>query len=107
MATKRESWREWERRVEAWRRSEESATTFAARHGWSARTLEWWASVGLARKKRQESLTTFTEIVPTETPPPKARASRIEIILTNGRRVRVGDGFPASDLRALLALLEA
>ncbi len=104
MGTTRESWREWERRVEAWRRSGESAAVFASRHGWNPKTLAWWSSVGLSRKRASGAPAHFVEV---EQSPVVPRVGRVEIVLGNGRRLRLSDGISPEYIRHLIGVLEA
>jgi len=101
MGTPRESRQEWAKRVASWRRSGETAQAFAARHGWNSSTLRWWSSEG--RRARGDGVA-FVEVTPTR---PVFAKPFIDVILRNGRRLRVrGDADPemiASLARALEA----
>lgn len=95
-----------------WRASGEPASTFAGNRGWSATRLRWWAS-----KLREPAISSR----PVSKPPafvalegaaaPRHAATvasgSIEIVLAGGRRVRVRGAVAASDLRLVLAVLEA
>src|SRR5437016_12988825 len=105
MKTKRAKWQEWERRVETWRNSGESAAVFAERNGWNARTLTWWASQGLRAKRAAAAAradVAFVEVAPERAAP--GRAGVIDVVLRNGRRLRVRG---VVDTEALCALARA
>jgi hypothetical protein len=108
MTTKRAKWQEWERRVEAWRASGESAAAFAGRNGWNARTLAWWASQGLRAKRAAfaSSEVSFVEVAPPAPRPPN-RPGRINVVLRNGRRLRIRGMVDPETLCALARALEA
>jgi hypothetical protein len=89
---------EWAKRVASWRRSGESARIFADRHGWKTTTLRWW-SYQLGRDVE------FVEV--TSAPvAPRSRAT-IEIVLGNGRRLRVRGDIDAAAVATLARALEA
>jgi hypothetical protein len=98
----RESKAAWERRVARWVRSGLSRDEFAAREGVKPTTLAWWrwslqsaSSTTTALVKRD---LTFVEV----TPPPPAEHERIEVLLVNGRVVRVPQSFDADALKRVL-----
>jgi transposase len=96
---------EWAERVERWQRSGLSAAEFAARERIDAKRLTWW------RWKLRASATSPAEqasFLPvhivdsgssTSTP-----AVAVEIVLSNGRVVRVPPGFDATTLARVLAI---
>jgi len=96
---------EWRRRVRQWRSSGESSREFAAKIGCNPRTLTWWAS-RLRRSARSpgQALDLVRVIsAPPEEPPV---GGPVEIMLVRGYVVRVGRGFDAVALRAVIATLE-
>ena len=108
MAAKRAKRAEWERRVEAWHASGESATTFAERNGWNARTLTWWASQGLRARRAAPTPTeavAFVEVARERAP--AAPRGVIDVVLRNGRRLRVRGAVDIATLTALARALEA
>ena len=102
---------EWARRVSKWRASGEDAGVFAARRGWNARTLTWWAST---LKRRAASTAPaksvavqFARVVVKEPVPCASPGTgTIEILLSRGRCVRVSAGFAPDLLRAVVETLE-
>jgi hypothetical protein len=108
MAAKRAKRAEWERRVETWRASGESASTFAERNGWNARTLTWWASQGLRARRPAPTPTdvvAFVEVAPERAP--AAPRGVIDVVLRNGRRLRVRGAVDIATLTTLARALEA
>ena len=104
---------EWTKRVESWRASGLTAKQFAAQHGIRAGTLVWW-SWRLGVKARQP-LAVRTKSVPAKVAAiapltfiemKAVHAEPIEVILTNGLRVRIGDGFAERTLARALDVLE-
>ncbi len=84
------------RRVGSWRRSGETAKAFAARYGWNPSSLRWWAS---QERRRGADGVAFVEVTP---PEPSRTKSGLDVLLANGRRLRVrGDVDP--DMVARLA----
>jgi hypothetical protein len=96
-------WREAEARhvVEAWQRSGESLTRFAARLGLDRRRVSRWA----ARLAPPGDAVHFVP-VRVAAPPPEARGAAIHLELGPGRRLRLAPGFAADDLRRVLAILD-
>jgi hypothetical protein len=103
----------WRTRVESWRASGLTAKQFAAQHGIRAGTLVWWSwRLGVRAKQplaaRTKSLPakiatirplTFLEMT-------AVHAEPVEVVLPNGLRVRVGDGFAERTLARVLDVLE-
>jgi transposase-like protein len=109
LATRR--WREAEGRamVDAWRRSGESLAAFARRRGVQEQRLRYW----IDRLSVPASATPlrFHPVRLLEGPPSPPRTGdwtddRIEILLRDGRTVRVPAGVAVDDLRQVLAVLE-
>jgi transposase len=72
---------EWAERVERWERSGQSAEAFAARERISAKRLTWW----------RWSLHSSS-------------ATPVEIVLPNGRVVRIAEGFDPATLERVLSI---
>jgi len=107
MKTKRTKWQEWERRVEAWRSSGEPASTFAERNGWNARTLTWWATQGLRARRAVVAAANnvkFVEVAPERKAPNPPGV--IDVVLRNGRRLRIRGVVDPETLGALARALE-
>lgn len=123
----RRSRAEWRREVRRWRRSGESAADYAARRDLSRSTLTWWASqlgvTAAAGKPTPEDTAPGApaflpvRVVAAQVPGVQESAARVaastdrlatsfEVLLINGRRVRVGDGFDATALARLLDVAE-
>lgn len=102
---------QWEERVEQWRRSGVSAKRFAESIGVKVGTLTHWAwQLGREQRKQRKPGAASTlksaalvEIVSR----PRSHDDRFELILGNGRRVRIAASFDAPALQRLLAVLEA
>jgi hypothetical protein len=95
-------WREEEARVvmSAWRGSGETMWAFAREKGLVAQRLYRWS-----RQLRGEQRATFHPVrLVGERRLTGER--RIEIVLVDGRRVRVGEGFSPEDLDRVLDVLE-
>jgi transposase-like protein len=99
-------WREEQARVvvAAWRRSGESLTAFARRHGIERRRLERWARrLGEAGIRFHRVQLVGHRPVAGEV---QGVGSPIEIECAPGRRVRVYPGFAAEDLGRVLEVVE-
>jgi hypothetical protein len=98
-------WREADARLvlEASRRSGGSLSTFARENGLKlARIWRWSARL----KDRANGSILFHPVRVVETADGNHSAGSIEVVLPDGRRVRVTEGFAAADLARVLAVLE-
>lgn len=97
-------WREEEARqvIEAWQRSGESVTRFAARLGLDRRRVSRWAT-RLAQPTEAPIRFVPVRVAAASTLPPGAP---IDLELSDGPRIRVAPGFAAEDLRRVLAILD-
>lgn len=97
-------WRESDARVvvSAWRRSGKPAVRFAVENGLHPARLSRWAARLDGRAK------SGVRFHPVRLVPPTGRVAgeAIEVVLVDGRRVRVPAGFAAEDLERLLGVLE-
>jgi transposase len=92
----------WRRRIQEWRRSGLSVRAYCARVGVSEPTFYAW------RREVERHTAATPAFVPVSLAPgePSASDGRLEIVLADGRRVRVLPGFDAATLRQLLVVLE-
>jgi hypothetical protein len=110
----RQTRRDWERRVAAWRRSGQSSKEFAAGAGVNASTLLWWSTklrseravakaAGHTRRPDEGS----QRLEPVSLVELRAGVSddRFELELGGGRRLRIPAGFDAAALERLLRVL--
>ena len=105
----------WRRMVRGWRRSGLSVRAFCARHRLAAPTFYAWRRT-LAQHDAvpPAPAPAFLPVQVTNEPrAPHGRAAAavgttpaLEVVLTSGRRLRVGVGFDGPTLRRLVALLE-
>jgi len=103
--TRKRYWRESDARmvVKAWKQSGQSASGFARAHGVKATRLLRWAErlgVGSSRKVH------FHPVRLVGTVGEKGAGEGLEVVLVDGRRVRVPSGFAVEDLARVLAVLE-
>ena len=94
--------RQWRRWIAEWQASGLSVRTFCQRRGLTVASFYAWRRVLQRRdaeRARFVSVQVVTDAVPTQT-------SALEVVLTDGRTVRVAPGFDAATLRQLLAVLE-
>src|SRR6476620_7222153 len=88
MARERRTRAEWQKIVRRWRASGVSAASFAARHGLSPHTLQWWAStlgvIAVDEKK--------VALVPVEITPDIVRSGGVVELELGGLRMRVDVG---------------
>ena len=96
---KERQWRHW---IAEWRASGLSVRAFCGRRGVATPSFYHWRRV-LERRAAEKAAFVPVQVV-TEAVP--ALASALEVVLTDGRMVRVAPGFDAATLRQLLAVLE-
>ena len=94
--------RQWRRRIEQWQASGLSVRDFCARHGLSTASFYNWRRV-LERRVAEQPAFIPVQVVADAT---SDKAGALEVLLFNGRTVRVAPGFDAATLRRLLAVLE-
>src|SRR6266699_1766077 len=92
---KEQQWRRW---IARWQASGLSVTAFCARHGLSPSNFYAW------RSTLQRRATPPTPFVPVQLVADATPASALEVVLADGRVVRVASGFDAATLRRLLAV---
>lgn len=97
-------WREADARaaVEAWQRSGQPISSFARRHGLHPHRLSRWA----ARLQGRGRPVRFHPVRIVGGNGGGEHREAIEVVLMDGRRVRVPAGFAAADLERVLAVLE-
>ena len=99
---------EWSRRVGAWRGSGQSAREFAQQEGYSARTLQWWASTFRRGKGSRGASPGDVRLVPLVVGrEPEGSARPLVVELRGGHRVELERGFDGELLRQLLSVVEA
>jgi hypothetical protein len=102
----RQRWREADARVVvgAWRRSGESLSQFAGRYGLRGERISRWVS---RIEKPESSGPSFHQVRLVEAQDRwDDGGERIEVVLTDGRTVRLPHGFAAEDLHKVLRVLE-
>jgi hypothetical protein len=95
--------RQWQRRIEQRRASGLSVRAFCARHGLATASFYNWRRVFQRRAVAEQPAFLPVQVVADAVP---AQASALEVVLTDGRTVRVAPGFDAATLRRLLDVLE-
>ena len=93
--------RQWRRWIARWQHSRSSVAAFCARHGLSPARFYAWRRT-LQRRDAQPAPFVPVPVVPDRASTP---ASPLEVVLTDGRLVRVSPGFDATTLRQVLAVL--
>jgi transposase-like protein len=95
--------RQWRRRIDQWRVSGLSVRAFCARHGLATASFYNWRRMLQRRPAAEPPAFMPVQVVADVVP---AQASALEVVLTDGRAVRVAPGFDAATLRCLLKVLE-
>jgi hypothetical protein len=93
--------RHWRRWIALWQSTGLSVADFCARHRLATATFYAWRTT-LQRRDQQHAL--FVSVHLRDQPDPTT-TSPLEVVLTDGRIVRVAPGFDATTLRQLLAVL--
>jgi len=103
---------EWTRRVERWEKSGLSAEAFAAREQLKARQLYWWSwklrslQPGASAPPRGSAPVEFVPVHVVDSATPAVDSdSPIEIVLSNGRVVRVRAGVDTALLGRVLSVV--
>ena len=96
---KERQWRQW---ITEWRASGLSVRDFCDRRGLATPSFYHWRRV-LERRAAEKVAFVPVQVVAEAVP---ALATALEVVLTDGRVVRVAPGFDAATLRKLLAVLE-
>ncbi len=91
--------RQWRRWIALWQHSGSSVAAFCARHHLAPASFYAW------RRTLERRAALPTPFVPVQLVAGPAPASPLEVVLADGRVVRVGPGFDAATLRQLLAVL--
>src|SRR5262245_41798743 len=94
--------RRWRRWIDQWRVSGLSVRAFCARHRLATASFYAWRRV-LQRRDAEKAAFVPVQVVADAGP---TQASALEVVLSDGRTVRVAPGFDAATLRQLLAVLE-
>jgi hypothetical protein len=94
--------RQWRRWISQWQTSGLSVRDFCARHGLAIAGFYHWRRM-LERRADEEVLFAPVQVVADTA---SAQTSDLEVVLADGRVVRVAPGFDAATLRQLLAVLE-
>jgi transposase len=101
-STRDEREQQWRRWIGEWRASGLSVRAFCDRRGLALPTFYAWRR-NLERRAAEVPTFVPVQVVADATP---AQPSALEVILRDGRAVRVVPGFDAATLRRLLAVLE-
>jgi transposase-like protein len=96
--SKEQQWRRW---IAQWQTSGLSVAVFCARHGLAAPSFYAWRRT-LQRRDDPPAAFVPVRLLPDEAPAP---TRPLEVVLPDGRLVRVPAGFDAATLRQLLAVL--
>ena len=94
--------RQWRRWIGEWQASGLSVRAFCGRRGLATPSFYHWRRV-LERRATQEPTFVPVQVVADAMP---VQASLLEVVLADGRAVRVAPGFDAATLRQLLVVLE-
>ena len=94
--------RQWRRWIAQWRTSGLSVRDFCDRHGLATPSFYAWRN----RLQQRAADTPAVVAVQVVADAPLAQASALELVLADGRIVRVAPGFDAATLRQLLTALE-
>src|SRR5271167_4904550 len=94
--------RQWRRWIDQWRVSGLSVRAFCARHGLATPSFYAWRRT-LKQRAADTPAFVAVQVVADGTP---AQVTALEVVLGDGRIVRVAPGFDAATLRRLLAVLQ-
>jgi hypothetical protein len=95
--------RQWRRWISEWQASGLSVRAFCARHGLATASFYNWRRVLQRRATVEQQAFVPVQVVADAI---STRISALEVVLADGRTVRVAPGFDSATLRQLLAVLE-
>lgn len=97
----------WRRMLRQWQRSGLSVRDFCLQHGLSLHSFYAWRRT-LAQRDTAPSPFLPVQLLPEPNPllTPEPTPTALELLLPDGRRLRIGPGFDAPTLRRLLAVLQ-
>jgi transposase len=96
----------WRRHVARWQSSGLSIRVYCERHGLTTPSFYAWRRT-LAQRDRPPQTPTAVTFLPLPVPAPSAAAGALlEIVLRNGRRLRLDPSVAADVIRDLVAVLE-
>jgi hypothetical protein len=112
---------DWIPEIQRWRASGQDAEAYAAAHGLHPRTLAWWArqlegrGAKQGRGAKRDLAKPSAKFLPARLSDSRATSAveaaperhEVEVVLRNGRRVRVGRNFQLEALARLLDTVEA
>ena len=96
---KEQQWRRW---IQSWRASGLSVRAFCVRHGLAQPSFYAWRRE-LQRRAAEQPAFVPVRVVPDDV---SAGDGSVEVVLRDGRMVRVGPGFDAATLLQVVAVLE-
>ena len=94
----------WRRMVQRWRHSGRSVRDFCAQQELSEASFYGWRRTLAQRDQRTAAAPPLPAFLPVQVVP--TTPAPLELVLGNGRLLRVSPGFEAATLRQLLAVLE-
>lgn len=101
--------RYWRRLLQRWQRSGLSVRDFCTQQRCSEPSFHAWRRT-LAQRDRQTIATpapvTFVPLYVEQPPAATTTDAVLELLLTNGRRLRIPPGYPVTQLGGVLAILE-
>ena len=95
----------WRRMVRQWRSSDLSARAFCAERGLSEASFYGWRRTIIQRDAGALRFVPV-HVVPEQQPLAPDKGGGLELVLPQGRRLRIEPNFDAPTLKRLLALLE-
>lgn len=113
--TKKATKEVWQDRIARWQESRMTAEEFALREGVQPSSLKWWrwrlgsevVRAGAGEQRPAKGATAFVEVAPEPAPSaPERSAATFEVLLGNGRVVRVPPGFSDEELVRVIAAAE-
>ena len=96
---KEHQWRRW---IDEWQTSGLSARAFCERRGLTVASFYAWRRA-LQRRAAEKATFVPVQVLPDAV---QTQTSALEVLLPDGRTVRVAPGFDAATLRQVLAVLE-
>ena len=99
----------WQKHISQWSKSDLTQAEYCRRNGLSAAAFHWWKGELRRKSKAQKDSSTSMQFVEVHSVPPThaGHGETYEVVLSQGRTIRVGRDFDSDVLRRLIAVVDS